>query len=113
MFLTAGCNESSNQQTHYDTKPANKCSALLSYVDSLPPKTILRLSNGWYLPNGVIISDSRAVKIGDEFLMSKNDSECEAYCLLNKNEYFKIDFDKCENLKEIIDKTIEVGRVNI
>jgi len=113
MFLTTGCNESSNQQTPYDTKPENKCSALLSYVDSLPQKTIRRLSNGWYLPNGVIISDSRAVKIGDEFLMPKNDSECETYCLLNKIDDFKIDFDKCENLKEIIDKTIEVGRVNI
>ena len=36
--------------------------------------------------------------------MPKNDSECETYCLLNKNEDFKIDFDKCENLKEIIEE---------
>ena len=104
-----GCNEPGNQHnrlTLYDAKPANKCTALLSYVDSLPPKTILRLSNGWYLPNGLIIVDSRAVKIGDDFLIPKNDSECEIYCLLNKDEDFKVDLNKCKNLKEIIGKTI-------
>lgn len=47
--------------------------------------------------------------MGDEFLMPKNDSECETYCLLNKNDDFKIDLNKCEKLKEIIDKTIGIG----
>lgn len=107
-FLTIGCNKSDNsiaQNTINNSKPASKCDALLSYIDSLPQEIIRRIPNEITLPNGEKIVDGKTVTADNLLLRPKSDKECETYCLVNKEGF--VDFNKCRNLHEGIDAIIK------